>query len=282
MDPVVIYAQSFVDSFGADCGVRLETIAATIGLRIEEVAAGTFDGALIRVAGKPVGKILLNIDIREEGRRLFTLAHEVGHYVLPTHSKSGALCHSREVQSWAPALPAREIEANRFAAEILIPRKAIIEQLRMEPSFKAVRQVANRFRTSLTASIYRLVELSSYRVAVVWSSAGLRIWYKASDEFGRAIELGPVSPDSFAADCFRRETVPDHPESVKAAAWLYGQGLNEDARILEQSVPLPYYNAVLSLLYIRDPIEAAEEIAEEETELDPLEFTLARKRWPKK
>jgi Zn-dependent peptidase ImmA (M78 family) len=141
MDTVVVYAQSFVDSFGADCGARLEEIASAIGLRIEEVAAETFDGALVRIAGKPVGKVLLNKGIREEGRRLFTLAHEIGHYILPAHSKSDALCRSREVQNWAPALSQREIEANRFAAEILMAREAIIDQLRMEPSFKVVRHV---------------------------------------------------------------------------------------------------------------------------------------------
>ena len=280
-DAVVIYARSFVEFFGSDCGIRLDAIAKTIGLTVDEVAAKTFDGALLRVAGKPLGKVVLNADIREEGRRLFTLAHEIGHYVLPAHAKTGSVCRTREIQNWAPGLPEKELEANRFAAEILMPRDQISTQPRMEPSFRVIRLIAQRFHTSLTASTYRLVDLSSYRIAMVWCTAGRRIWYKPSDEFGRAVEIGPVSPHSFAADCFRGEAVPDHPESVPATAWLYGSKLIEGARIWEESVPVPYYDSVLSLLYIRDPVEELEE-SESDAELDPIEFTLARKHWPTK
>jgi hypothetical protein len=282
LDQVLVYARSFVESFGANCGARLGEIASGIGLTIQEAAASTFDGALLRVAGRPVGKIVLNSEIREEGRRLFTLAHEIGHYVLPTHSKKGAFCRTRDVQSWAPGLPQREIEANRFAAEILMSRVLILEKFRTEPSFRVSRSIGRLFGTSLTASTCRLVELSSYRVAMVWSTAGRRSWYRASEEFGRAVELGPVSPGSFAADCFRGEAVPDHPEPVAGTTWLYENGLVEGARVWEESVPIPYYNSVLSLVYIREPIEAEPEPPEEEADLDPNEFTLDRKRWPKK
>ncbi|MEK7996513.1 MAG: ImmA/IrrE family metallo-endopeptidase [Planctomycetota bacterium] len=282
LDPVVIYARSFVETFGADCSARLKDVASSIGLSIKEVEAKTFDGALVRVAGKPLGKVVINSDIREEGRRLFTLAHEIGHYVLPAHSKTRALCRTRDVQNWAPGLPARELEANRFAAEILMPAALILNELRMEPSLRVVRLIASRFHTSLTASAYRLAELSSYRIAVVWSSSGRRVWYQTSEEFGRAVELGPVSPESFAGDCFRDDTVADHPESVPAAAWLYENGLVEGARIWEESITIPHYDAVLSLLYMREPIETEAEPPEEEAALDPMEFTLGRKRWPKK
>src|ERR1019366_5705596 len=90
VDPVLPYARGFLDSFGSECGKRLDEIATAIGLTIEEAAAKTFDGALIRVVGRAIGKVILNSDIREEGSRLFTLAHEIGHYVLPAHSKTGA------------------------------------------------------------------------------------------------------------------------------------------------------------------------------------------------
>jgi hypothetical protein len=57
-------------------------------------------------------------------------------------------------------------------------------------------------------------------------------------------------------------------------------GKGECARLWEESVPVPYYDSVLSLLYVRQRIEELEEESEEDTELDPAEFTLARKRWP--
>jgi hypothetical protein len=63
-------------------------------------------------------------------------------------------------------------------------------------------------------------------------------------------------------------------------AWLYDSKLIEGARLWEESMPVPYCDSVLYLLYIREAIEEVKEESEGDTELDPAEFTLARKRWP--
>jgi hypothetical protein len=51
--------------------------------------------------------------------------------------------------------------------------------------------------------------------------------------------------------------------------------------ILEESCSMPFYDAVLTLLWIKDAIEAGES----EDDLEPMEpddFTLARRKWPGK
>ena len=67
-------ALGFLARFGEDCGSRLAEIAKEIGLSIEEVDADKFDGALLRIAGLPRGTVVLNKNVREHGRKLFTLA----------------------------------------------------------------------------------------------------------------------------------------------------------------------------------------------------------------
>jgi len=47
-------------------------------------------------------------------------------------------------------------------------------------------------------------------------------------------------------------------------------------------VPLPNYDAVLTLLVVRDAIESWNDDPDTLDELDPREFTLDRKRWPSK
>jgi hypothetical protein len=111
---------------------------------------------------------------------------------------------------------------------------------------------------------------------------GRRSWYKAGREFGRAIELGPVADGSYAFDCFQHRTVPESPEPVPATAWLFEEHLKEDARVWEESLYLPYYDAVLTLLLLRESVDDRELEEQPLAELDPTEFTLNRKHWPRR
>ena len=118
---------------------------------------------------------------------------------------------------------------------------------------------------------------------MVWSTSGRSVWYKTSEEFGRAIELGPLSPATYAYDCFQDQRVPQQLEAVPAEAWLYDSNLRANAKILEQSFYLPFYKSVLSLLYLKDRVEERDDFDEErESEMDPAEFTIHRRRWPNK
>jgi len=281
-DPVTIYAQSFLETFGNDCGLRLAQIAPTIGLSILEVDAESFDGALIRIIGKARGKIAINTNIPEPGRKRFTLAHELGHYLLPDHAHQSTACRPRDIERWTTSMPKTEHEANQFAAAILMPKPLILPALRAQPSLAEARRIAQQCQTSLTAATYRLVELSTFPIAMVWSAHGRRSWYKTAEEFGRAVELGPVAPESIAHDCLRGQPVPNHFEPVPATAWLYPDHLKQDARIWEESVSIPTYHAALTLLYLRDPVDDREDEDDLLEPLAPEEFTRSRKRWPKK
>ena len=55
-------------------------------------------------------------------------------------------------------------------------------------------------------------------------------------------------------------------------------GLTPGARILEQSVLWPHYDAVLTILVIPEQIE---DWGDDDGELDPKEFSLGRTRWRK-
>lgn len=282
VDPVLIYAQGFLDTFGSDCGQRLHDIASTIGLTIQEVDAESFDGALIRIIGVPKGKVAINVNIREPGRKRFTLAHELGHYVLPSHARQSVACGPTNIERWTTSMPQTELEANRFAAALLMPKPLIMAELRAEPSLEQARLISGHCHTSLTAATYRLVELSTYPIALVWSQNGRRSWFQRSNEFRRAVELGPVSPQSFAYDCFCGTPVPGKPEPVPAIAWLYEDGLPENAKIWEESKSMPFYDGVLTLLYLREPVGQWSQREDGVEALDPTEFTLGRTRWPTK
>jgi hypothetical protein len=230
--------------------------------------------------GVPCGYVVLSRSVREVTRQRFTLAHEIGHYLLPDQQDLSQPCGKPQIESWDETLAKPERDANQFAAEILMPRSVILPYLIESPRFSHVEQIAQSCETSLTASAYRLVELSSFRVAMVWSEAQRVRWYKPSGEFVRWVRKGHLDPNSFAFDAFQGGTVPASFESVPATAWLFENGLKPDARILEHSVRMPGYDAVLTLLLIPDRIENWDDTESTLEDLDPEDFTLRRRTWP--
>ena len=253
-DAAVTFAAAFIHRFGVDAGRRLDAIAEQIGLKVVEVDADGYEGMLLRVKGRMVGTVALNRLVREPRRRKFTLAHEIGHYLLPTHGTSSSPCRKRDIERWDPSLAAREIEANRFAAAALMPKGAVTDLFLPEPSFSMIEELARRQETSLTASAYRYVELSGERVAIVWSEHGTVKWSKTSEGFFRRVRDGRLDPQSVAARAFRDAAIPDELDIVPATSWLHDRNLVDDAVILEHSKSLGSYG-VLTLLWIDRKIE---------------------------
>jgi Zn-dependent peptidase ImmA (M78 family) len=282
-DPVLVVSQSLLSRFGQDCGKRLPEVVTQIGLELIFREAESYEGALLRIKDVPRGFIVINSQIKEESRKLFTIAHECGHFLLPAQQDLTTPCSKDKIENWNEELYRPELDANRFAAEILMPRDFVSPYLRLEPTVESIQSIAAVCGTSLTASGFRLVELTSFRAAIVWSQNNRVIWYKSSPEFVRWVRKGELSGQTFASDCFKHRDVPKKLEPVPASAWLFEKGLKEGIHIWEHSLSLPNYAAVLSLLVMREPVEADEySSSAEDAELDPVEFTVDRKRWPSK
>jgi len=276
-----LFAEAFVSRYGTDLSKRLFDIAARLSLTVKDVDADAFDGALIRVKGTDRGKILINKNVREPGRRLFTLAHEVAHFVMPGHGREASLCRATDVETWDPTVRAAEREANEFAASVLMPEMVCRPYVRREPSLAAVQEMREACGVSLTAALVRYVRMSSFAVAMVRSEGGVVRWAIPSTEFRASIKRGRVHPDTFAADAAADRPVPDDFDHVPASAWLYENAIIDGSRIYEASLAMPRYNAVVTLLYMRDQILRNRD-EPEDNDLDPNEFTLRRKQWPRK
>jgi hypothetical protein len=117
----------------------------------------------------------------------------------------------------------------------------------------------------------------------VWSENGQISWSKRSSEFPFFIQKGKfVEKGSYASNWFKAENVPSQAESVPADAWIDSSNLIEGSRIYEESRALPSYGSVLTLLRIKERIQKKSEYDEVEGDpLDPNEFTVYRKRWPR-
>jgi Zn-dependent peptidase ImmA (M78 family) len=255
LDLVTLVSEAFLRRFGLDSRERLAEIAEEFGIDVLYRPAESYDGALLRIRDAQRGCIVINSRIREESRKRFALAHEIGHFVLPGQQEVSAPCKQQRIENWDADLYRPELEANRFAAEILMPRGLMADFVQSEPSLESIRSIAQLCGTSLTASAVRLITLTPHRAAVVWSENQKILWSKLSEGFVRWIRKGEVRENSFAAQCYRKESVPDELAPVPASAWLYEKGLREGAQMWEQSVGLKRYGTVLSLLVIIEAVE---------------------------
>lgn len=250
-----VYAQALLAELPEKIrGVR--EIAAALKLGIREVGADGFEGALIRARDIPLGVIVLRESIREAGRKNFTIAHEIGHFVLPGHDHASVACTASDVGNWESASSSRkfEREADEFAAELLMPAQLVeIVSSGAPPSLDVIEKIAREFGASLSAAAWRYCDLAAEKCAIVWSTDGVIQWVKRSAGFPFFLPKGePVEEGTFAAACFAGEKVPGRPRAVPAHLWTSSTSAGPSIRLLEQSKALPSYRSAISLLWIED------------------------------
>jgi hypothetical protein len=148
-----------------------------------------------------------------------------------------------------------EAQANLFAAELLMPEemfKPLAEP--PEPSLRVVRQLAETFQTTLTATALRYIESCSRRCALVVSRNKQVEWFRTTKDFYYKLEKGTsLHQNSWAWSYFEGEDVPETIQTVRADAWLEGKRVRPRNQIKEHSIFLRRYGTVLTLLWIDDP-----------------------------
>jgi hypothetical protein len=277
-----VFARMLVEELGGPRDVF--SIAAALRLEVRSVAAIGFDGALVRPTNLPIGTILVRDSIKELGRKAFTVAHEIAHFVLPGHEQADLVCTPEDIDNWSGEAKHLEREADEFAAELLMPVSLVQPMIKPErPSLRLIEHIAQTTGASMSAAGRRYCDLTSERCAFVWSRRGAISWARCSEEFGHKLySSNQISPGTYAFDCFNGDTVPNSPQPVKAELWLPPHRLIPGSTLQEESRFLRWYESAISLLWIDKRIEKYRDDDNDELlpEMDPSDFTLGRKRWP--
>lgn len=155
--------------------IRVDRLARALGATIrEEPFDGDVSGALYRTGRKTViGVNASNAEVRQR----FTIAHEIGHLLLhedtevfvdrqflgvvPTRGASTEPTFYRNAVS-SHAVDPREIEANRFAAALLMPEHILEQDVKGKSlPLKAddLTALAGRYNVSQQAMVFRLMNL---------------------------------------------------------------------------------------------------------------------------
>lgn len=245
----------------------LELLAWARGALVREEQ---LEGAEARIA--QVGRraiITVSKRIADPRRRRFSIAHELGHLELHGNRAPLAICLADDIDNWLERDDtALEREANEFAAALLLPERFFAPLCRgREPSLDLIGGLADTFDTSLTATAIRYARLANEPVVVLLSQGGHIRWFRGSRQYEALREelrlfidvRSRLHPETRAARVLRGEVAPKEMRQVPASAWFAGGRYRADSSILEQSLAMPAYNSVLSLLWIRDDIEQEED-----------------------
>jgi Zn-dependent peptidase ImmA (M78 family) len=260
--------------------IYVRDIAMSFGALVRERALQGCEARLVRKGD--IGIISVNSLIPEEGRKRFAIAHEIGHFLLHVGTQL-ILCNEDDMYIWKES-KAQEIEANEFAASLLMPEEIFIRFIKLgQPNLDMISDLAQEFRTTLTATALRYVGFSKEPCALVVSKDGFIKWYRRSGSFNFHVKVGnKLSPDTYAFDFFDGVELPAKPDSVPAHAWLAGD-INEESELFEHSLSLGNYGVVLSLLWLCDDIRLT--FRRHDDEPDEPEFDLTNpftpdgKRW---
>jgi hypothetical protein len=149
----------------------------------------------------------------------FVIAHEIGHFVRHPQNDNFQACTRGDLSNYTGT--GRETEANDFAAELLMPETLFKRRCdRNRPSLRDVAEIADEFRTSLTATALRFVRFAPEPCAVIHSTQGRVDWLDWSPNFRPRIRKDTrLDQRTYAGDIFAGKQVDDRPSQVDGTAW---------------------------------------------------------------
>lgn len=229
--------------------IDLEAIAWTLGAAVkyrpldkcEAMIVGGERRALITVNSKAI-----------PARRRFSIAHEIGHW----HHHRGRIlfCGARDIGNPADEALNPEKQADQFASDLILPtfmvRPRIVKMKR--PTLAAVREIADEFEVSDTATLLKIIDLDHFPILAVCHNKERRRWFRRAPMIpGWWFPQQDLDAESFAFDMlFASADESAFPRKVGADAWFEFRGVDR-FEIQEQSFRLPN-DEVLTLLILPD------------------------------
>lgn len=157
-------------------------------------------------------RVLVN-SRRAETRGRFTLAHELGHILIPWHLGSLG-CHAAD---WSEAADmeyrSTEAEANRFASELLMPSAWISEILKTSPTIKDTVESMEQAQVSRSAACFTLIQAlpPGYLLVETDREQRVRRTARSSGTTAEGPKAGEVAPQELGKATTRVERIDAGP-----------------------------------------------------------------------
>jgi hypothetical protein len=227
-----------------------------------------FDGLLRHRTGRfTVFCNLARVEAKKSPRAKFTLAHELGHYFIPSHRnalRSGLAPHHPSFCEYESKLFVEQ-QADCFASNLLLPRSRFVTEARKKGAtggLKTILSLSSHFGTSVTATAIRYATLAvSPCVVIKWNGDRYGWKWLSEDAFAagyrKTIEdKASVVDGSATASAFDGDKLPSEGffrKATTAAFWFpfVAHGSQKDILLHEHAMSLGRFG-VLTFLYPLD------------------------------
>ncbi|PZR04347.1 MAG: hypothetical protein DI539_25595 [Flavobacterium psychrophilum] len=189
-------------------------------------------------------------------RSRFTFCHELGHYFIDEHRQ--ALLSGR-----TPSHPSKidfssknlvELEADYFASSLLLPERRVKQDCLKKPfSFKLVEDLSKKYKTSITATLLKLMTIDKHPIMLVCSVNNKIKWFKNSHDFPfkwLKKPAGIVPKNTLAGVYFATKEKFNEELPITANDWFeYVKDWDIDRSFLEKCIYVDRLNLVLSIIW---------------------------------
>jgi len=219
---------------------------------VKETNLTNCDGRMVMKNGKAI--VSVNSNIEYPAKKRFVLAHELGHMLL--HYNKVATFSDDYLTLEAYKHGIQEIEANNFAAELLMP-KQIFQDFCFKKKFTPLllKELSDRFNTSMTSIVYRFADIGNHPICVFFSKNGNVQYWKKSTDFRYWIpdrNKLSVPSDSVANEYYKKGktySIQDSIESIYKSTWFDLGKYDNDTEMFEFCIITKTYNTVLSVIW---------------------------------
>lgn len=229
--------------------INIELIAADQRLFVRYRHLSHEAGHILRTGRTAI--VTIDQEARNSYHWRWVVAHELGHFLRHPTADQFQMCTQANLHDWRQS-GGMEVEANEFAAELLMPQKFFAKRCDLnKPSLHDVEKIATEFQTSLTAAAVRFATFAPEPIAVVYSKAGKVQWARPTRDFPFFIKQGhELTGMTYAGDIFAGKATDGRPHLMDGSGWTDADnGASFDLQ--EHSIKLGRYDAVLTLLWYK-------------------------------
>lgn len=184
-NPKLIAEEIIKENKNISLPVPIENIAKAVGIQeINFVPNAPFEGALVANSGKTQGIIACKKEVND-ARKRFTIAHELGHFLLPTHSNKLTCTTANISYENINKFINKEQEANCFASNILVPQYFLKKELSKIKYFdlEELCKLREKFLVSYEAFIRALINYCDEPMAFIFAENQIIKFFVCTKDF---------------------------------------------------------------------------------------------------
>ncbi|RXH35230.1 hypothetical protein XH84_05690 [Bradyrhizobium nanningense] len=229
--------------------IDLQAIAWELGARIKVRELHSCEA---RIVGRD-DRAIITVDAKASPRRKrFSIAHELGHW--HHHRGRCLICRSDDIGNRKRSATDPERVADDYASDLLLPRYLLEPMLRAfrRPTLEAVRETAQAFDASLTATALKIAETDFFPIMLVSHSQQGRAWFrKAPSVPEHWFPKQELDHESYAFSAlFGKHEDKGGPRRIGADAWFDRRGA-ENFEIYEETFRVAA-DQICTILFFND------------------------------